>query len=664
MKNIYLKPDEEIISVVDRLVQANDDKINLIIPSGAQIWQSSINLKLLKREANGLNKDVTLVVADDLEAEMAQRIGFAVRQEADFPVELVQAEADDTDAEPEEEPEEELIEVAPLPPVSPKKSAPPAEEPAPQPEPEPEPEPKPEKKESLSEDVSALKAPQDANDNMIDLLVQELKPQEEETVNPKQPEAPPTETKTKIYSPEDAEEPENKSRKDALLTALRIRRKGKMANVAQPGAAGKSGRWFNFRSKKNVSTATAVSGTEPAAEQAVSGGKICRLFCFSRAKLVTGSVLLVLAAAAVVCQLTLPTTEITIYPKAELVEFDISIVGRNKISDIDEDLNEIPLQKIEVSQLKSGEFPATGEKQISEKARGRITIFNEYSSSPQILVATTRFESPGGKVFRIYEGVTIPGAEIKENKIVPSSVEVEVIAEEPGEEYNIEAGNFTIPGFKGTPKYVGFYAESDTPMAGGSVKVIKVVSARDIEDAENELSRSLEKEVENSFAEQIPTDLKMIEESMHRETKIVSAVSEDTEADKFTMEVKTVASALLYEEEDLEQLVDFNISTVISSDRMILPGTQQMEVLEYAVDNQKGEVTFSVHVLEEMAWYLDSQLLKQDLAGLKADEVQNYLASQLSIQEAKVTFWPFWVKRVPKREDKIKINITSASLGK
>jgi len=90
MKNIYLEPNEEIISIIDRLIQVEDEQVNLIVPSGAQIWQSSINLKLLKREMDSLNKLVTFIVSDDLSAEMAERIGFAVKKERDLPVELIQ----------------------------------------------------------------------------------------------------------------------------------------------------------------------------------------------------------------------------------------------------------------------------------------------------------------------------------------------------------------------------------------------------------------------------------------------------------------------------------------------------------------------------------------------------------------------------------------------
>ena len=51
-----------------------------------------------------------------------------------------------------------------------------------------------------------------------------------------------------------------------------------------------------------------------------------------------------------------------------------------------------PFQKI-FTQL----FPASGEQNVSLKAQGTITIYNAYSSSPQSLVATTRFVTPAGE---------------------------------------------------------------------------------------------------------------------------------------------------------------------------------------------------------------------------------------------------------------------------
>ena len=62
------------------------------------------------------------------------------------------------------------------------------------------------------------------------------------------------------------------------------------------------------------------------------------------------------------------------------------------------------------------------EKELNEKARGSLTVYNEYSSSPQTLVATTRFESPEGKIFRIEKNIVVPGAKIEEGKIIASTI--------------------------------------------------------------------------------------------------------------------------------------------------------------------------------------------------------------------------------------------------
>jgi hypothetical protein len=105
-KTIYLDPDEEITSVVDRLAQAESYRVNLVIPQNAQIWQSSINLKLLKREADYYDKKVTLVVADDRAADLAERIGFETKMEADF---IPEPEPEPM-AKPEDLEEEPLVE--------------------------------------------------------------------------------------------------------------------------------------------------------------------------------------------------------------------------------------------------------------------------------------------------------------------------------------------------------------------------------------------------------------------------------------------------------------------------------------------------------------------------------------------------------------------------
>ena len=114
-------------------------------------------------------------------------------------------------------------------------------------------------------------------------------------------------------------------------------------------------------------------------------------------------------------------------------------------------------------------FPATGSSATGTKAQGTLTVYNTYNAQPQILVATTRFQSPDGKVFHLVNKTTVPGAKVANGKTTPSSIDAQVVADQPGADYNVgPSQNWQIPGFNGTPRYGKFYAEAKTPMTGGA----------------------------------------------------------------------------------------------------------------------------------------------------------------------------------------------------
>lgn len=614
MKNIYLEQDEEIISVVDKIIQSKEDSINLFIPSGAQIWQSSINLKLLKREVDNLNKSLNLVVSDDLGVEMAEKIGFAVKKESDFPVETIKEETETENLPEEEFVQDEVEEI-----------------------------------QESAEEKNKGKAPQGETNNqqenkkdMIDFLVDELKPGEEKQ-----------ETK------------EKDGQKIIATSSGSEDYKKKMADIVNPKKEKRSiffdKGFFNKKNeeteiKKEVKIAKKQEQDIFLSQEANESEKIVSRKSFKWSKIVAVFAAIAFIIACLIGYLVLSKAEIIICPNYEKMEFDLSIAGSKNISQVDVSLNKIPLQEIEVSKTSSQEFNSTGEKQLDEKSRGFVTVYNGYSSSPQVLVATTRFESDEGKIFRIPDQITIPGAKINEGKIVPSSIEVEVFADEPGEAYNIDASNFTIPGFKGTAKYAGFYAESNSAMTGGSTKKVRVVSEEDLEKAKEELSQKVKDEVLEAFSEQIPTELKIIESSLTEDIIIVSTVKEGTEADKFTLEIKAIVEALLFREKDVKDLIDLNVISMIAEGKEPLSITQEIKWSEPIVDDN-DEILFDLEVKEDIAWKIDTGALKESLTGLKESEVRKYLSCQDKIKEARVSFWPFWVKHMPKQKEKIEITI-------
>ena len=86
--------------------------------------------------------------------------------------------------------------------------------------------------------------------------------------------------------------------------------------------------------------------------------------------------------------------------------------------------------------------------EVAQKSKGKITVYNEYGSSPQILIATTRFQSVEGLIFRTLKTISVPGARVENGKTIAGAIDVEVIADKAGQVYNVAPGKFTIPAFK------------------------------------------------------------------------------------------------------------------------------------------------------------------------------------------------------------------------
>jgi hypothetical protein len=77
-KTIYLEPDEEITSVIDKIRKTEFADIVLVVPKGASISQSVVNLKLIKKKAEELSKSISLVTGDKVARTLADKIGIPV----------------------------------------------------------------------------------------------------------------------------------------------------------------------------------------------------------------------------------------------------------------------------------------------------------------------------------------------------------------------------------------------------------------------------------------------------------------------------------------------------------------------------------------------------------------------------------------------------------
>jgi hypothetical protein len=300
-------------------------------------------------------------------------------------------------------------------------------------------------------------------------------------------------------------------------------------------------------------------------------------------------------------------------------------------------------------------FPASGKKYISEKASGRLTIYNSYSHEPQKLVASTRFLSPDGKIFRLASAVVVPGAKIVDGKIIPSSIEAEVVADQPGAEYNLSpTEKWSIPGFKGTPRYAAFYATSPTAMAGGYVGEVPYPSDEDMRKAKVEIAKVLESGAKTALLAKIPADFKMVENAFLFTIGKQNIKTEPNPRGEFSVYAEGEVAVMAFREPDLYALFDAKIAEK-GSDLTI-----KNKTLSYGsarVDMVKGLMAATVDFKATLVKKIDSDDLKSKLANKSKPELSALFLSIPGIETATINLWPRWVKRVPAASDKLELVI-------
>jgi len=299
-------------------------------------------------------------------------------------------------------------------------------------------------------------------------------------------------------------------------------------------------------------------------------------------------------------------------------------------------------------------FTAQGQgKEIEDLSRGKVIIFND-SNRAQSLVKNTRLLSLDGRLFRISGSVNVPAA---------GKVEIEAYADSEktkGKQGDIQPTSFTIPGLS-EARQKEVYAENLEAFTGG-VKVIKIISAADILQAEKQFTETLENKglVElNKKNSQI--SLKDITVEI-KELKADAKAGDEKE--NFTISGKAVVYGALFDQEKLKQEASLALEKSLLDSQSLLsldPAGFDYKIIEFNYpENIKIEAGISGWaILKDQVGIIQ----KDELIGLSKEEVQKKIMENKSATGVSVKLWPFWVTRVPRFKSRIEILIKPSDSG-
>lgn len=355
----------------------------------------------------------------------------------------------------------------------------------------------------------------------------------------------------------------------------------------------------------------------------------------------------------------LPRADITINAKTADWSYKDSILTERSARPDSKTLT-MPNQTFFQKKNMEMKFPATGKKQVEHKATGKILVYNSYSSDPQPLIANTRFTSPEKKTFKLVKGIVVPGAKILEGRILPSTIETEVAADQAGPDYNIGPVKlFTIPGFKGTPKYQAFYGESKESMAGGFIGEVGYPTAGDISAAKKEIAKALEDNLKITVYSQVPSEFKVLPDAVSFAIIKQTIKEEVDENNNFSIFAEAKMNIVGFREGDLLKILMGRAEEERGSEYEVI--SKDLSYGLARADFDTGKMSFLVNFKANLRYKIDVESLKNKITGKPELDLRAIIFALPGIESANISLWPFWVNKVPLDPERVNVKIEPES---
>jgi len=281
----------------------------------------------------------------------------------------------------------------------------------------------------------------------------------------------------------------------------------------------------------------------------------------------------------------LPEVVVNIEIESIKVEYEGDSTALTSVDGINVEDLVIPAKEETVLKNGSDNGTATGVASRGEKATGTVIIFNKTTDAVTIPAGTIL--SNGGLNFILQGTVNLDAA--NPPAIPMTQANGNVVAEAVGSEYNVEGG---------TEFVVGSYALGEVSAAnsdkftGGSKEDYKVVSQGDIDTLADKIEKGLYEEAEEELSREAEGSRWIfVKSSVKKEIDgdVTSDVPAGAEQDSFNVSLKTRSTALYYDENALDEMIEELLLSEVDEDED-MSGLELSENLEKEVEGKSAAV--------------------------------------------------------------------------
>ncbi len=353
---------------------------------------------------------------------------------------------------------------------------------------------------------------------------------------------------------------------------------------------------------------------------------------------------------------------VVIKPILEPIKIEDEIQVSSNQAQIDFEKKIIPGKIIEKQVEKQETFKSTGKAVEQFGAQGSIFVYNNISPAmPLNLKQGTRFiSSKDGKIYKAKDKISLLKATMANGKQTPSVTEVQVIAEKEGEEYNIGTAKFSIPGLVGTALYYNIWGESREKIEGGSQKQVDRITQNDIDNAEENLIRALKETAVVGLTEQTLSGFSFNKEAIDfNEPEFSCSQAVGDNLIEFNCNAKLTAKTLIFKDSDIQDIALGLIDKKLSSTKKLYDKSLITSLISKNSLTENKNLIFNLKIDAKLYNDIDQAVLIADMAGKSKEDIRILLNNNYpQIEKIDTEFWPFWIKRVPKNLEKVKISLT------
>lgn len=376
---------------------------------------------------------------------------------------------------------------------------------------------------------------------------------------------------------------------------------------------------------------------------------------YSYRKYIIAFVAVALIVALVVVLLVLPSATVNVYAKSQVVSRDIDIIADVSVKKIDASKLTIPASTVNETQNVTATFQTLGKKEVGSKAQGRVAIYN-LTGSPLALKAGTTTLTVGSKTytFTLDQQNVVPVSSATNDS---NATVADIVAVEGGEGSNLPAGTrveITNQAFGRQPDRL--FAKTVSQVIGGASRFVSVISADDIEKAQNELTQK----VVDDINEKLKAENKMIAEGGYTVdmTGFTTDKPENTESPSFSAQAQISITGLAFNEAELKQMIRQRLLLSLGSTKNLQADSEdKVSYKTKNIDTVNGVMQLSLHYESSAIPAIDPQQLKIEIAGKSKSEASELILANPDVDKTEIIVQPAWQSSLPRFAGKIKLEL-------